>query len=240
MKFEKVRVCNFENALRGMRNPLNSWAKSDSEFGILPADMVKEDIVLWKDPDNEYCEYAMIGPNDMDLARRLINGGTEHRKFLRQIMVSVDITAPLYWWKEFDTYKVGTTANSTSTMHKLASTPITLDCFEMGDFSDMVIDTCPAEDDTIWEYTTEEYVSCLIEGLEILREKYNETKDKRYWKELVRWLPNGWLQTRTVTMNYENLRSMYHQRENHKLCEWKEAFCGWVETLPYAKELIIE
>ena len=240
MKFNNVRVCNFENALRGMRNPLNSWAKSDSEFGILPADMVKEDIVLWKDPDNEYCEYAMIGPNDMDLARRLINGGTEHRKFLRQIMVSVDITAPLYWWKEFDTYKVGTTANSTSTMHKLASTPITLDCFEMGDFSDMVIDTCPAEDDTIWEYTTEEYVSCLIEGLEILREKYNETKDKRYWKELVRWLPNGWLQTRTVTMNYENLRSMYHQRENHKLCEWKEAFCGWVETLPYAKELIIE
>lgn len=239
MKFNNVRVCNFENALRGMRNPLNSWAKSDSEFGIMPNDMVKDEFKLWVD-DDRYCEYAVIGPNDMDLARRLINGGTEHRKFLRQIMVSVDITAPLYWWKEFDTYKVGTTANSTSTMHKLASTPITLDCFEMGDFSDMVIDTCPAEDNTIWEYTTEEYVNCLIEGLEILRERYNETKDKRYWKELVRWLPNGWLQTRTVTMNYENLRSMYHQRENHKLCEWKEAFCGWVETLPYAKELIIE
>ena len=242
MKFENVRVCNFENALRGMRNPLNSWAKSDSEFGLSPVECIsrqEEDIViLWQ--DFELCEYAKIGPNDMDLARRLINGGTEHRKFLRQIMVSVDITAPLYWWKEFDTYKVGTTANSTSTMHKLASTPITLDCFEMGDFSDMVIDTCPAEDNTVWEYTTEEYVNCLIEGLEILRERYNETKDKRYWKELVRWLPNGWLQTRTVTMNYENLRSMYHQRENHKLCEWSEHFCKWVETLPYAKELIIE
>ena len=241
MKFEKVRVCNFENALRGMRNPLNSWSKSDSEFGISPNCALNGDeVILAQDKHFDVCEHIKIGPNDMDLARRLINAGTEHRKFLRQIMVSVDITAPLYWWKEFDTYKVGTTANSTSTMHKLASTPITLDCFEMGDFSDMVIDTCLAEDDTVWEYTTEEYVACLIEGLEILREKYNETKDKRYWKELVRWLPNGWLQTRTVTMNYENLRSMYHQRENHKLCEWKEDFCGWVETLPYAKELIIE
>ena len=107
MKFENTRVYNFENALRGMRNPLNSWAKSDSEFGIMPNDMVKDEAKLWIDDDERYCEYAVIGPNDMDLARRLINGGTEHRKFLRQIFVSVDITAPLYWYKEFDTYKVG-------------------------------------------------------------------------------------------------------------------------------------
>ena len=173
-----------------------------------------------------------IGPNDMDLARRLIAGGTEHRKFLRQIMVSVDITAPLYWWKEFDTYKVGTTANSTSTMHKLASTPITLDCFETDDYSKAAIDEVETELPT-------NFVDHLISHLEDLRQMYNDTKDKRYWKELVRWLPNGWLQTRTVTMNYENLRSMYHQRKNHKLTEW-HSFCEWVESLPYAQEFIID
>ena len=180
-----------------------------------------------------------IGPNDMDLARRLIAGGTEHRKFLRQIMVSVDITAPLYWWKEFDTYKVGTTANSTSTMHKLASTPITLDCFETDDYDDMVdIFNNPSP----MEYPLHDFISCpdgLLDMLESLRQKYNETKDRRYWKELVRWLPNGWLQTRTITMNYENLRSMYHQRKNHKLTEW-HSFCDWVKSLPYAQELIID
>jgi hypothetical protein len=167
-----------------------------------------------------------IGPRDMDLCRRLINGGSEHRKFLRQIMVSVDITAPLYWWKEFDTYKVGTTANSTSTMHKLASTPITLDCFET--------------DDITWFTDIDERLNpdTIITYCEALRLKYLETKDKRYWKELVRWLPNGWLQTRTITMNYENLRSMYHQREHHKLTEW-HSFCDWVKTLPYAQEFII-
>jgi hypothetical protein len=226
MKFEQTQVMNFEGALRGMRNPLASWHKSDSKYdwayGEVPA--------------------FVIGENDMDLARRLISGGTEHRKFLRQIMVSVDITAPLYWWKEFDTYKVGTTANSTSTMHKLASTPITKECFEMDDYTTI--------DDDMLSVSTEggscrEILSCnesvelLIQFLENLRTKYNETKDKRYWKELVRWLPNGWLQTRTVTMNYENLRSMYHQREHHKLTEW-HAFCDWVKTLPYAQEFIID
>ena len=173
-----------------------------------------------------------IGPNDMSLARRLISGGTEHRKFLRQIMVSVDITAPLYWWKEFDTYKIGTTANSTSTMHKLASTPITLDCFETDDYDDNF--------ELSEHYHFTDFINSeLIFALETLRQKYNETKDKRYWKELVRWLPNGWLQTRTITMNYENLRSMYHQRENHKLTEW-HSFCDWIKTLPYAQELIID
>ena len=139
--------------------------------------------------------------------------------------------------KEFDTYKVGTTANSTSTMHKLASTPITLDCFEIDDYApDVVYFT--HDGDTLTDYTVSDIASNIIEDLEALRQKYNETKDKRYWKELIRWLPNGWLQTRTVTMNYENLRSMYHQREHHKLTEW-HAFCDWVKTLPYAEELII-
>ena len=183
-------------------------------------------------------ENNIIGPNDMGLALRLIHAGDpSHRKFLRQIMVSVDITAPLYWWKEFDTYKVGTTANSTSTMHKLASTPITLDCFETDDYNSNLLISEP-------EYGAKEmpfrgFVENLIEGLEELRQKYNETKDRCYWKELVRWLPNGWLQTRTVTMNYENLRSMYHQREYHKLTEW-HSFCDWVKSLPYAQEFIID
>ena len=219
MKFEHTQVMNFEGALRGMRNPMNSWVKSDSVFSMNPDDFV-------------------IGPNDMELCRKLINAGGEHRKFLRQIMVSVDITAPLYWWKEFDTYKVGTTANSTSTMHKLASTPITLDCFETDDFDpNFVIYTCDIGDNDV-DYTADALSETFIEHLERLRQKYNETKDKRYWKELVRWLPNGWLQTRTVTMNYENLRNMYHQREHHKLTEW-HSFCDWVKTLPYAEELII-
>jgi hypothetical protein len=236
MKFENTRVYNFENALRGMRNPLNSWAKSDSEFGIMPNDMVKDDAKLWIDDDERYCEYAVIGPNDMDLARRLINGGTEHRKFLRQIFVSVDITAPLYWYKEFDTYKVATAANSTSTMHKIASAPITLDCFEIGDYEpDLVYHVSD-----LGECAVGDLVELILEHLELLRQKYLETKDKRYWKELIRWLPEGWNQTRTWTANYEVLRSMYHQREHHKLCEWSEDFCKWVESLPYAKELIID
>jgi hypothetical protein len=225
MKFEQTQVMNFEGALRGMRNPLASWHKSDSKYdwayGEVPA--------------------FVIGENDMGLAKRLISGGTEHRKFLRQIFVSVDITAPLYWWKEFDTYKVGTTANSTSTMHKLASTPITKECFEMDDYENVEIETLyyGDTDEVAFDWHSNDFVDELIESLEQLRQKYLETKDKRYWKELVRWLPNGWLQTRTVTMNYENLRSMYHQRENHKLTEW-HSFCDWVKSLPYAQELIID
>lgn len=222
MKFENTFVMNFESALRGMRNPLNSWAKSDSNWH----------------PEQPF---FVIGPNDMDLCRRLINGGSEHRKFLRQIMVSVDITAPLFWWKEFDTYKVGTTANSTSTMHKLASTPITLNCFETDDYcGDLVYHELSLDQNELpLEYTISDIAEDMIVTLERLRQKYLETKDKRYWKELIRWLPNGWLQTRTVTMNYENLRSMAHQRMGHKLSEW-HSFLEWAQTLPYAKELIFD
>ena len=283
MKFKNTEVMNFEGALRGMRNPLNSWAKSDSSCGVVcehEEDYLANEVAYsWADYalkdkkfENEdtydeererlieqYLEWLYkngirymncdhhyyanyIGPNDMDLAKRLIAGGTEHRKFLRQIMVSVDITAPLYWWKEVDTYKVGTTANSTSTMHKLASTPITRECFEMDDYNaeNLVIGNDYTNDTNyiIYDYTCGEFIDTIIQHLENLRQKYNETKDKRYWKELIRWLPNGWLQTRTVTMNYENLRSMYHQREHHKLSEW-HSFCDWVKELPYAEDFII-
>ena len=219
MRFENTEVWGFEHAIRGMRNPLESWNKSDSHYDIEEV-MVDEEVVL------ERGKY-IIGSNDLQLAQTLIRAGSEHRKFLRQIFVAVDITAPLYFFKELDTYKVGTVANSTSTMHKLASTPITIDCFEMGDFTPFIDNF---KIDLSWQ--------TIMTYLEQLRQRYNETKDKRYWKELIRLLPESWLQKRTVTMNYENILNMYRQRKNHKLTEWSKSFCDWVKTLPYAEELI--
>ena len=219
MKFENTEVWGFEHAIRGMRNPLESWNKSDSHYDIEEV-MVDEEVVL------ERGKY-IIGSNDLQLAQTLIRTGSEHRKFLRQIFVAVDITAPLYFFKELDTYKVGTVANSTSTMHKLASTPITIDCFEMGDFTPLIDNF---KIDLSWQ--------TIMTYLEQLRQRYNETKDKRYWKELIRLLPESWLQKRTITMNYENILNMYRQRKNHKLTEWSKSFCDWVKTLPYAEELI--
>ena len=220
MKFENTDVWGFRHAIRGMRNPLNSWDKSDSyyEKGTDPFSLEE-----WVATE------ITIGNNDLDLMQRLIKGGSEHRKYLRQIMVSVDITAPLYWWKEFDTYKIGTTANSTSTMHKLATTPITIDCFETDDYEpSLSIDR---------KYGLSFPEDELIPYLEELRKLYLKTKDKRYWKELVRWLPESWLQTRTWTANYEVLRNIVHQRQGHKLTEW-QSFIDWVKTLPYAEDLI--
>lgn len=219
MKFENTEVWGFEHAIRGMRNPLESWNKGDSHYDIEEV-MVDEEVVL------ERGKY-IIGSNDLQLAQTLIRAGSEHRKFLRQIFVAVDITAPLYFFKELDTYKVGTVANSTSTMHKLASTPITIDCFEMGDFTPLIDNF---KIDLSWQ--------TIMTYLEQLRQRYNETKDKRYWKELIRLLPESWLQKRTITMNYENILNMYRQRKNHKLTEWSKSFCDWVKTLPYAEELI--
>ena len=219
MKFENTEVWGFEHAIRGMRNPLESWNKNDSHYDIEEV-MVDEEVVL------ERGKY-IIGSNDLQLAQTLIRAGSEHRKFLRQIFVAVDITAPLYFFKELDTYKVGTVANSTSTMHKLASTPITIDCFEMGDFTPLIDNF---KIDLSWQ--------TIMTYLEQLRQRYNETKDKRYWKELIRLLPESWLQKRTITMNYENILNMYRQRKNHKLTEWSKSFCDWVKTLPYAEELI--
>ena len=220
MKFENTEVWGFKHALRGMRNPLESWDKSDTFInGNCGTDCSCENC--------SQTEGIEIGERDLFLMQKLIKAGSEHRKFLRQIFVAVDITAPLYFFKELDTYKVGTVANSTSTMHKLASTPITIDCFEMGDFTPFIDNF---KIDLSWR--------TVVSYLEQLRQKYNETKDKRYWKELIRLLPESWLQKRTVTMNYENILNMYRQRKNHKLAEWSKSFCDWVKTLPYAEELI--
>ena len=204
IKLERTDVMNFENAIRGMRNPMNSWDKSDSVFTMDPY-------------------YFTVGPNDLDLAKRLCNAGSDHRKFLRQIFVSVDITAPLYWWKEYDTYKVGTVANSTSTMHKIHAKEFTLEDFS---HERMVYGT---------KYILTKYI---IPNLNELREEFNEHKDKEVWYSMIQLLPCCYNQMRTCTMTYENLRNMYHARKNHKLEEWVE-FTEWIKTLPYSKELII-
>lgn len=201
IKFERYEVLNMHNAMRGARNPLNSWARSDSEI-----------------VDGEF----KFGPNDLDLAKRLCKAGSDHRKFIRQIFVSVDITAPIYWWKEYDTYKVGTVANSTSTMHKIHSKP-----FELKDFSvDHLTDDGLA------------FMNKTIDFLEETRLKFVETKDKSYWYTLIQMLPESYNQMRTCTFSYENLCSMYYSRKNHKLAEWHE-FCDWAESLPYFKDLFI-
>lgn len=228
MKFENTQVFNFENAFRGMRNPKDQWDKGDSYVRYIP-----------EEHNNEF----VIGPKDMKLAQTLIRSGPEHRKFMRQIFVSVDITAPIYWFQEFDTYKVGTVANSTSKMHTIQNSPITLERFEIDDYHpELEVFTYPECDIKL-----DRSVSYAIDFLEALRNRYIETGDKRYWKELIRWLPMGWLQKRTVTMSYENLLSICSkgQRRNHKLNEWSgidkqdvEYFIKWARSLPYAKELI--
>lgn len=235
MKFERASTMNWENAFYGLRHPLESYAKGDTKW--YPDTMENEHLcgnqAIEVNPTN--ATFLGIGPKDMDLAQRMIKAGTPNDKFLRQIFVSVDITAPLYWWKEMDTYKVGTTANSTSTMHKLASTPITMDCFEMDDYEGwfLVYDNEPYQEcfrvDDIWEE--------IINHCETLRKKYLETKNIGYWKELIRLLPESWLQTRTWTANYSVLRNIIHWRTSHKLSEW-EQFINWCHTLPYSEELL--
>ena len=209
IKVENVEAYNLEGALRGMRNPMNSWHKSDSWFD--------DEINLFQ-----------IGEVDLELAQRLIKSGTDHSKFMRQIFVSMDITAPLYFFKELDTYKVGTTANSTSTMHKLATTPITRECFSF--------DNLEEEIDT-YAICFMDYVEYIVSVCEVIRQKYIETKNEIYWRMLIQLLPESWNQTRTWTANYAVLRNIYFARRNHKLIEWRE-FCKIIETLPYGKELI--
>jgi len=208
MKFENTEVFNFDGALRGMRNPMNSWDRSDSYQG----------------------RYRyIIGENDLKLAQTLIKAGSEHRKFMRQIFVSVDITAPLYWWSEYDTYKIGTAANSCSKMHKIHSKE-----FFRNDFS---FDELNKESLI--------FLDTIIAKLEELRLKYIETKDKQYWYAIIQLLPSSYNQKRTVTMTYENVFNMIHQRMNHKLNEWsgkddssKPNFISWAKKLPYAEELL--
>ena len=201
LTLEKTAVMNLENAVRGMRNPMNSWAKSDSFF----------------DEEGAF----RLGEADLDLAERLARAGTDHRKYLRMIFVSVDVNAPLYWWKEYDTYKVGTVANSTSTMHKIHAKP-----FSRADFS------C--------ERMSPDALACLdqvIATLENARLKFVETKDTAYWHDMIQLLPTSYNQMRTTTLNYETLVNIYYARRHHKLPEW-HTYCAWIETLPYAKELI--
>lgn len=201
IKLERTSVMNFENALRGMRNPMNSWDKSDSVFA--PA--------------------LCIGPNDLDLAQRLVGAGSDDRKFLRQIFVSVDVTAPLYWWKEMDQYRIAVTTNSTSTMHKIHAKE-----FSLEDFSSERMDS-----DTLLS------LMATINVLEKNRVKYNESKDAQYWHNMIQLLPTSYNQMRTCTLNYENLINIYFARLYHKLDEW-HVFCDWIEGLPYFKEICIE
>ena len=237
IEITNTEVNGFETAIRGMRNPMNSWSNSDSYMGFDCNACSQIEVNGYCEPQKHDCfEYygIQIGENDLSLMKKLSKAGSDHSKYLRMINVSMDINAPLYWWKEFDTYKVGTVANSTSTMHKLASTPITKDCFEMDDFEDVY------SYKALKEATLTSWWDLMIDELECLRLKYNETKDKRYWKELIRLLPDSWLQRRTVTMNYENLLVMCSkgQRRNHKLTEWSKSFIDWARSLPYAQQLI--
>ena len=264
IQYDNLSVSNMSNAIRGMRNPLKSWNQLDSRYGLGDYDdeysatrlfdttdawmfylgygyledmesevdrkqwlSAEKEIEKWLwnnsllDKNGPYEDRFYFGPKDLKLAQSLIRAGTDESKFMRQIIVSVDITAPLYWWKEMDTYKVGTVANSTSTMHKLGSKRLSIK-----DFS--------------FDYVNEEINDIFHEVVgqcEWLRQQYAETKDKRYWRALIQLLPESYNQTRTWTANYAVLRNIYFARRNHKLTEWRE-FCQWIESLPWAKELI--
>lgn len=223
IKLERTSVMNFENALRGMRNPMNSWDKSDSVFdGVCECCPGFENVSRCaKNMLPEGC--VCIGENDLDLAQRLVGAGSDDRKFLRQIFVSVDVTAPLYWWKEMDQYRIAVTTNSTSTMHKIHAKEFTPD-----DFSH--------------EHLNAEYLESLNLTIAILnkaRRKYNETKDKQYWYDMIQLLPSSYNQMRTCTLNYENLVNIYFARRYHKLDEW-HVFCDWIAELPYFKEMCIK
>ena len=238
LKIEKTEVVGWEAAIRGMRNPMNSWEQSDSDYRPILCKRCDNcmSYQLEKWDDCEQCEVEqqtkthdgfMIGPNDYDLMMRLRNAGTDHRKFMRMIEVYVDITAPLYWWKEFDTYKVGTVANSCSTMHKIHEKEFTLEDFSIEHLND----------DRSAEVSNLEWFEYLIIHLNRDRRKFIETKDKQYWWQMIQLLPSSYNQKRTVMLNYEVLANIYKSRRNHKLDEW-HTFCDWIESLPYS-ELII-
>lgn len=201
LTLKNTSVMNFENAIRGARNPMNSWGRMDSHT----------------EPDGSF----VFGPNDLDLAMCLAKAGSDHRKYLRMVFVSVDVTAPLYWWKEYDTYKVATVANSTSTMHKIHSKPFSMDDFSCDHMTD----------------GTKKFMETVVAELENIRLRFKETKSKDDWYDMIQLLPSSYNQMRTCTFNYETLINIYRARKNHKLAEW-HTFCDWIETLPYAEQLI--
>ena len=201
LTLKNTSVMNFENAIRGARNPMNSWGRMDSHT----------------EPDGSF----VFGPNDLDLAMRLAKAGSDHRKYLRMVFVSVDVTAPLYWWKEYDTYKVATVANSTSTMHKIHSKPFSMDDFSCDHMTD----------------GTKKFMETVVAELENIRLRFKETKSKDDWYDMIQLLPSSYNQMRTCTFDYETLINIYRARKNHKLAEW-HTFCDWIETLPYAEQLI--
>lgn len=258
MKIEKVEVSNMSNALRGMRNPKKSWDKSDTISALINLKNDSSDLIVtdsWMEylgygkdnqkmhqkidkslikngtiqinPFGQTANVCFIGPKDMKLAQSLIKAGSEHRKFMRQIFVSIDLTAPLYIFKEWDTYKIATTANSTSTMHTIKNEEIELNRFEIDDYEPSLL---------VNDVTIGEKVKDFIVFLEKVRKTYLETGDERYWKELIRWCPSSWLQTRTITLNYENIYNMIKQRENHKLSEWHWIIDKVFMNLPYADQ----
>lgn len=201
LTLKNTSVMNFENAIRGARNPMNSWGRMDSHT----------------EPDGSF----VFGSKDLDLAMRLAKAGSDHRKYLRMVFVSVDVTAPLYWWKEYDTYKVATVANSTSTMHKIHSKPFSMDDFSCDHMTD----------------GTKKFMETVVAELENIRLRFKETKSKEDWYDMIQLLPSSYNQMRTCTFNYETLINIYRARKNHKLAEW-HTFCDWIETLPYAEQLI--
>lgn len=270
MQFDNTRTFNWEGAFHGMRAPLESWAKSDSMFGLAPMESTYDLEMLntWRDKeypdgfnteqertaynaekiswidnngilrcDNNCMEFAFLGPADLDLAQRLIKAGPEHRKFLRQIFVSTYISLPLSIWKQLDTYKIGTVANSTSTMHKIQFKPLTRESFEIEQIPYDEQEEMEQRDGIYCAGELDDLFDETIQTCEDLRRAFNQTKDKRYWRKLIELLPESYLQAREYTLNYEVLRSIVHQRKGHKLGEWQK-FIHWVHTLPYAEELI--
>lgn len=251
IKIENTDVFGWEAAIRGMRNPMNSWNKSDTRtvdvpqmprldyYGnvveIIPA---HEEVIV----SGKKEEWTGVGENDLKLMKSLSKAGNDHGKFLRMINVTCDITAPFYWWKEFDTYKVGTVANSCSTMHKIAAKEFTLDDFSCEHLID------DGSDCSIYPYAADAYygpwnptdiLATVVNILNEARRLFIETKDKKYWWQMIQLLPSSYNQKRTVQLNYQVLKSIYFARQHHKLDEWRE-FCSWIETLPYFKEIVLE
>ena len=222
IEFENVEVFGWEAAIRGMRNPMNSWDNSDSWYGCKCGDYGKTESKYCDEHCTADCTFC-IGDNDLDLMKKLIAAGSDHSKFMRMINVTLDITAPLYWWKEFDTYKVGTVRNSCSTMHKIHEKEFTLDDFSFEDFE--------VEDGEIF---LSDCFKNVVADCEMLRKLFVETGDKKYWRGLIQLLPESYNQRATVQLNYAVLRNMYHSRKNHKLDCWR-TFCEWIESLPYSE-----